>query len=103
MVSKLFTICMKISEAATDQFDPTDIQEVACGRVGVDALCLSKMAKYLSGWGLHILRNPRSCPFFSRHSLRLCARSSNRVPRSSSRTWLCATKSLCFGDPRQNA
>jgi hypothetical protein len=34
--------------------------------------------------GLHIFYNSRSCSFFLRHSLRLFARSSNRVPPSTS-------------------
>ncbi len=66
-------------------------------------LCLSKISKCLSGWGLFFFYNSRRCSFLSRHSSQLCLRSSVRVLPSGSKTWLCATKSACFSDLRENA
>ena len=66
-------------------------------------LCLSKISKSLSGWGLCFLYNSHRCSFLSRHFSPLYLRSFIRVLLSGSRTWLCATKSAFFSDPRENA
>src|SRR6202521_234883 len=71
-------------------------------RIRPFALFLSKTSKHLSVWGLFLFHNSRPCSFLSRHSSQICLRSSIRALRSSWRTWLCATKSACFSDPREN-
>src|SRR5712691_557438 len=65
-------------------------------------LSLSKISKCLSGWG-YVSFIILADAYFSRHSSQLCLRSSVRVLPSGSRTWLCATKSACFSDLRENA
>jgi hypothetical protein len=65
-------------------------------------LWLSIISKCLSGWGLYFFHNSRRCSFLSRRSWQICLRSFIRALRSSWRIWLCATKSACFSDPREN-
>jgi len=69
---------------------------------GFPKLCFSKTSKHLSGWGLYSFPSSRRCLFLSRHFSQICHQSSIRALRSSSRTWLCATKSACFSGPREN-
>ena len=65
-------------------------------------LCLSKISKCLSAWQLVFLHNSSRCSFFSRHSSHLWPRSSGRVLRSGSRTWLYAIKSACSTGLQEN-
>src|SRR6516225_3336922 len=66
-------------------------------------LCLAKISKCLSGWGLYFLHNSCRCSLLSRHSSQLCPQSSVRVLPLSSRTWLSATKSACCRGPQESA
>jgi hypothetical protein len=69
-------------------------------------LCLSKISKCLSHGGyisFNFLHNSRRCSFLSRQSSQLCLRSSVRALLSGSRTWLCASKSVCFRGPPEIA